>query len=129
MEISELQAMVARFVAERDWDRFHTPKNLAMALIGEVGELAEIFQWLTDAEAQQVMSDPDRAEQVRHELADVLSYLLRLADVLDVDLVEAVREKGAVNAARYPVELVKGRAELTKYTRLPGVSPEPGAPG
>ncbi|MCK2237594.1 MULTISPECIES: nucleotide pyrophosphohydrolase [unclassified Crossiella] len=127
MEISELQAMVAQFVAERDWDRFHTPKNLAMALVGEVGELAEIFQWLTEDEAWQVMSREEQAERVRHELADVLSYLLRLATVLDVDLVAAMREKGAVNAARYPVELVKGRSELTKYTRLPGVSPGPAA--
>lgn len=119
--------MVAQFVAERDWDRFHTPKNLAMALVGEVGELAEIFQWLTEDEAWQVMSREEQAERVRHELADVLSYLLRLATVLDVDLVAAMREKGAVNAARYPVELVKGRSELTKYTRLPGVSPGPAA--
>lgn len=127
MQISELQELAARFVAERDWDRFHTPKNLAMALVGEVGELAEVFQWLTDEQAWQVMADAGRAEQVRHELADVLSYLLRLADVLDVDLAAAMREKVAVNEARYPVELVRGEAGLTKYTRLPGASPGPAA--
>nr|WP_209707935.1 nucleotide pyrophosphohydrolase [Crossiella equi] len=119
-----MQAMLSKFISERDWDRFHTPKNLAMALVGEVGELAEVFQWLTDEEAEQVMTDPERAVKVRHEMADVLSYLLRLATVLDVDLEAALREKGQVNVARYPVERSKGH--MTKYTRL---SPAPEARG
>ncbi|MBP2475334.1 NTP pyrophosphatase (non-canonical NTP hydrolase) [Crossiella equi] len=124
MELTEMQAMLSKFISERDWDRFHTPKNLAMALVGEVGELAEVFQWLTDEEAEQVMTDPERAVKVRHEMADVLSYLLRLATVLDVDLEAALREKGQVNVARYPVERSKGH--MTKYTRL---SPAPEARG
>ncbi|WP_197321096.1 nucleotide pyrophosphohydrolase [Saccharomonospora sp. NB11] len=116
MEFAELQRRLREFADERDWHRFHTPKNLAMALSGEVGELTEIFQWLTPEESRDVMSDPRTAEQVRHELADVLAYLVRLADVLDVDLMAASEEKLRVNAAKYPVELARGRAD--KYDRL-----------
>lgn len=114
MEISSLQAMLAAFTEERDWQQFHTPKNLVMALSGEVGELAAEFQWLTPEQAAQVMDDPERAEAVRHELADVFSYLLRLADVLDVDLEEALRDKARLNEERYPV--AKARGNALKYT-------------
>jgi NTP pyrophosphatase (non-canonical NTP hydrolase) len=102
------------FVRERDWEQFHTPKNLAMALAAETGELLEIFQWLTDAEARAVMGGKGLA--VREELADIFVYLLRLADVLEVDLESAVDHKLARNAAKYPVELAKGSAR--KYTEL-----------
>jgi dCTP diphosphatase len=95
--LDELQYRIGEFARERDWEQFHTPKNLAMALAGEVGELVEIFQWLTTEQASRVMYGP-RADDVRDELADVLVYLLRLADVLDVDLLAAAKVKLARNA-------------------------------
>jgi dCTP diphosphatase len=116
--ISELQNTLRDFARERDWEQFHTPKNLAMALTGEVGELVELFQWLTPEESGAIMGDPRRAEQVRHELADVFGYVLRLADVLGVDLADALQEKIGVNAQRYPVEDARGHAR--KYTDLKG---------
>jgi dCTP diphosphatase len=100
--IATLQEQFREFVAERDWAQFHSPKNLVMALTGEVGELTEIFQWLTPAESVAVMDDEVRAGQVRDELADVLAYLIRLADVLGVDLEQAFAEKMIKNAVKYP---------------------------
>ncbi|MFD7985472.1 nucleotide pyrophosphohydrolase [Kitasatospora indigofera] len=118
MTIRSLQQTLAEFAAERDWQQFHTPKNLAMALVGESGELLEIFQWLTPEQSATVMTDPARAPRVREEIADVLAYLLRLADVLDVDLEQALTDKIAVNAAKYPANKARGRAD--KYTQLEG---------
>jgi dCTP diphosphatase len=103
MDVSVEQAALREFAAERSWDQFHTPKNLAMALSGEVGELAAVFQWLTPEESLTVMSS-DAAVQVRDEMADVCIYLLRLADVLGVDLTSAVASKLAKNRRRYTVE-------------------------
>ena len=102
--IPDIQRRLREFAAERDWDQFHTPKNLAMALSAEVGELTEIFQWLTPDQSMTVMSDPGRAEHVRDEIADVFAYLLRLCDVLGIDLEVAATEKIAKNAVRYPPE-------------------------
>lgn len=102
MSIPILQELLADFARRRGWEQYHTPKNLAMALAGEAGELAAEFQWLTPEEAASVMADPAKAEAVRMEMADVFSYLLRLATVLDVDLAEAVRDKTAVNETRFP---------------------------
>ena len=87
-----------------------------MALTGEVGELVEIFQWLTPEESAAVMAEPEQAGRVREEVADVFAYLLQLADILDIDLVAALREKVGRNEQRYPVSLAKGRAD--KYDRL-----------
>ena len=112
--LTELRDAMRRFAAERDWDRFHTPKNLAMALSGEAGELIEHFQWLT-AEESASLPAPVR-EEVALEMADVLLYLVRLGDVLGIDLAEAARRTIAINAQRYPVERVRGRA--VKYDRL-----------
>lgn len=112
--LTELRDAMRRFAAERDWDRFHTPKNLAMALSGEAGELIEHFQWLT-AEESASLPAPVR-EEVALEMADVLLYLVRLGDVLGIDLAEAARRKIAINVQRYPVERVRGRA--VKYDRL-----------
>ncbi|CAM3626174.1 nucleotide pyrophosphohydrolase [Nocardiopsis gilva] len=100
-----MQALLADFAARRGWEPFHTPKNLAMALTGEAGELAAEFQWLDTEESAQVMNDPDKAHAVRMEMADVLSYLLRLADVLGVDLEAALKEKVAINEGRFPTEV------------------------
>ena len=112
--LTELRDAMRRFAAERAWERFHTPKNLAMALSGEAGELIEHFQWLT-AEESASLPAPVR-EEVALAMADVLLYLVRLGDVLDIDLAEAARRKIAINAGRYPAEQVRGRA--VKYDRL-----------
>ncbi|MGV9361973.1 nucleotide pyrophosphohydrolase [Amycolatopsis sp. NPDC003731] len=116
MDLQEMRAKLADFVEQRDWQQFHTPKNLAMALAGEAGELVALFQWLTPDEAASIMESPEAATAVRHEMADVLSYLIRLADVLEVDLAAALQEKIKVNEQRYPPELARGTAE--KYDRL-----------
>lgn len=118
MAIERLQTMIAQFAAQREWQRFHTPKNLVMALTGEVGELSELFQWLNDEESATITADPALRVRVEEEAADVFIYLLRLADVLDVDLVAAVEAKLRKNAERYPVNLVRGRA--VKYSELDG---------
>ena len=97
------------FADERNWHQFHTPKNLAMALSVEASELVEIFQWLTPEEAAAVM-DTERAQSVRDEVADVMTYLLRFADVLDIDLDAAMACKVERNAKRYTVEASKGSA-------------------
>lgn len=102
------------FAAEREWAPFHTPKNLAMALAGEAGEVLEHFQWLTEAQSQALTAE--HRDEVAAELADVLLYLVRLADVLDVDLAAAAEAKMRRNAERYPVDKARGRA--TKYDRL-----------
>lgn len=97
-----LASLLRDFAQARDWEKYHTPKNLAMALAGETGELLALFQWLTPDESARVMQDPTTAAAVRSELADVLQYLIRLADVLGVDLAEAVRRKIQVNESRFP---------------------------
>lgn len=112
--LRDLRDRLRVFAAERDWDQFHTPKNLASALSVEAAELLEHFQWLTDA--QSAALDPDRKARVADELADVLLYLVRLADRLDVELYEAALAKIARNAAKYPVE--KARGSMRKYTEL-----------
>src|SRR5690606_35232969 len=102
VDVSALEGALQDFADARDWNRFHSPKNLAMALTGEVGELVEIFQWLTEAQSAGAARDPETAQAVRDELADVLIYLVRLASVLGVDIDAAVREKLAANAKKYP---------------------------
>lgn len=108
MDIGALQQRLAEFAAERDWEQFHSPKNLAMALAAEAGELVELFQWLTETESANL--DAKKKQEVAYELADVLIYLLRLADRLDIDLDMVVPEKIRINADRYPVALAKGSA-------------------
>lgn len=112
--LKSLSAKLAAFADERDWDQFHNPKNLAMALTGEVGELVEHFQWLTPDEAADLPA-ATRAD-VALEAADVLLFLLRLCDKLGIDLAAAAERKLALNAKKYPVTKSRGRA--TKYDRL-----------
>lgn len=100
-----------RFAHGRDWEQFHTPKNLAMALVGEVGELVSIFQWVTPSEFGELMNDPKKSAMVRDELADVFTYLVRLSDVLGVDLGQAFETKLEETARRYSVERARGSAE------------------
>jgi NTP pyrophosphatase (non-canonical NTP hydrolase) len=109
-----LRTRINQFVAERDWAQFHTPKNLAMAMIVEAAELVEHFQWDTPQESQQLSAE--KREAVSHELADTFVYLLRLAEVLDVDLIEAAHKKIDLNAQKYPIEKARGsNAKYTKY--------------
>ena len=103
-----LQQRLAAFAAARDWDQFHSPKNLAMALSVEASELVEEFQWLTEDESKAL--DAERRERVRLELADVFIYVLRLADKLGVDLARAAADKIALNEQKYPAERVRGDA-------------------
>lgn len=112
--LADLRAALREFARVRDWDRFHTPRNLAAALSVEAAELLEQFQWLTDAESEQL--DASAREAVEHELADVLLYLVRLADRLDVDLLEAARRKMALNVLKYPVD--RARGSRRKYTEF-----------
>jgi len=100
--LRDLAGLLRSFAQARDWEQYHTPKNLAMALAGEVGELVACFQWLTPEESAHLMEDPGTAAAVESELADVLQYLIRLADVLGVDLAEAVRNKARINETRFP---------------------------
>jgi len=110
----ELRDALRRFAAERDWDQFHSPRNLAAALSVEAAELLEPFQWLTDEQSRDL--PPDTRAAVEQELADVLLYLVRLADKLDVDLAAAARAKIGRNAVRYPVE--KARGSSRKYDEI-----------
>ena len=107
-DLERLRRDLAAFAADRDWDQFHAPKNLAMALIAECAELVEHFQWMTGEES--VALDEDKLAAVRLELADVLIYLVRIADKLDIDLVSAARDKIAINEKRYPADRVRGDA-------------------
>jgi dCTP diphosphatase len=112
--LRDLRDRVNAFVAERDWAQFHTPKNLAMAMIVEAAELLEHFQWDTPEESKQL--DDAKREAVGHELADTFVYLLRLAEVLEIDLIEVTNNKINLNALKYPVEKAKGsNAKYTKY--------------
>ena len=112
--LENLRARIAAFAAARDWEQFHNPKNLAMALAAEAGELLEHFQWLTPAQASDLPAGA--RDDVALECADVLWYLLRLCDKLDIDLAAAADRKLALNAKRYPV--TKSRGKMTKYNKL-----------
>lgn len=116
MNVRAIQQQLAQFAAEREWEQFHSPKNLATALTVETAELLEIFQWMTEEDSRSLSPNDTATQRARLELADVQIYLLRLADQLDVDVEQAVAEKIALNAAKYPVEKSKGHA--TKYTDL-----------
>lgn len=107
-DIEDLQAALRAFARERDWEQFHSPKNLAASLTIEAAEVLEHFQWLTDAQSLQL--DAMRKAQVADEIADVLLYLLQLADKLDIEPLAAARDKLARNAERYPVERARGRS-------------------
>jgi dCTP diphosphatase len=107
-----LRDKLRNFVAERDWDQYHSPKNLAMALSVEAAELVEHFQWLTEEQSRRL--PPEKLGEVRDEMADVLVYLVRLADKLDVDLLAAAAQKIEKNALKYPADKVRG--SMKKYS-------------
>ena len=114
ISLEDLRAQLAAFAAERDWDQFHNPKNLAMAVAGEVGELLEHFQWLTPDQAANLPATTREEDAL--EAADVLLFLLRLCDKLDIDLAAAAERKLTLNAEKYPVG--KSRGLATKYDKL-----------
>ncbi len=113
-DLKRLQSALVDFANDRDWNQFHSPKNLVMALSGEAGELAEVFQWLTEEESQNLTGK--QQERAEEEIADVFLYLLRLSDKLGIDLIEAASEKLKVNEEKYPVDRSYGTAK--KYTEL-----------
>lgn len=115
IDVSRLAAALDQFALDRNWSQFHSPKNLVMALTGEVGELSEIFQWMSETDSHQAAKNPATAQDVKDEIADVLLYLVRLADVLKVDLNEAVTDKLKTNELKYPIESSLGVS--TKYNK------------
>jgi NTP pyrophosphatase (non-canonical NTP hydrolase) len=112
--LEELRQALRLFVAERDWDQFHNPKNLVMALVAEAGELVEHFQWLAPEQAERPA--PEVLQEVELEVADVLLLLLRLCDRLGIDPIDAARKKLEINRVKYPIE--KARGKSTKYDKL-----------
>ncbi len=115
MDLKGIQRRLEDFAARRGWERFHSPKNLAMALSVEAGELLEIFQWLTEDQSRAIAGSGPDFDRVKEEIADVFIYLARMADLLGIDIEEAVFRKMALNEERYPVELSRGNA--VKYNR------------
>jgi NTP pyrophosphatase (non-canonical NTP hydrolase) len=112
--LDQIKTRLRNFAAARDWEQYHSPKNLAMALIVEAAELVEHFQWLTEDQSQAL--PPDKLAEVEQEIADIQIYLIRLADKLDIDLAQAVDAKIELNEKKYPAEKVRGSA--AKYTEF-----------
>lgn len=110
--LEELKKNLRQFAHERDWDQFHSPKNLSMALVAEVAELVEHFQWLTEEQSRNLT--PEKIAEIELEIADIQIYLVRLADKLKVDVMAAVEKKLAINAEKYPPEKVRGSSK--KYS-------------
>jgi NTP pyrophosphatase (non-canonical NTP hydrolase) len=110
--VAELRELMRRFVAERDWEQFHSPKNLVMGLCVEAAELMEHFLWIDNAESREVVRDPERRGPIGEEIADVACYLLALANVMDLDLSATVADKLQKTALKYPVEKYRGRYEV-----------------
>lgn len=115
IDTTNLAQALEKFATDRNWSQFHSPKNLVMALTGEVGELSEIFQWMSEADSMKAGQNLTTAQEVKDELADVLLYLVRLASVLNVDLNEAVTQKIKANEQKYPV--VNSLGVSTKYNK------------
>jgi dCTP diphosphatase len=111
-QLEELRIRISNFARERDWDQFHSPKNLSMALSVEAAELLEHFQWMKQSESRELSQE--KLNQVGEELADILVYLVRIADQLDIDLISAANSKMESNAAKYPADIVRGSSR--KYT-------------
>ncbi len=113
-DIEVLKLRLREFAVARDWQQFHSVRNLVLALVGEVGELAAEFQWISDDDIARALQDSDKRESVGSEFADVFIYLLRLSDITGIDLAEELKKKLAVNEERYPADKAKGSA--AKYT-------------
>jgi len=113
-EIAKIAEALEQFAGKRDWNQYHTPKNLVMALAVEAAELVEEFQWLTEDQSKHL--SPEKLAKVKDEIGDVFNYLVRLSSKLDIDLISAANEKIVKNGSKYPVEKAKGNAK--KYTEL-----------
>lgn len=113
MDLDKIKKTLRKFTEERDWEQFHTPKNLATALSVEASELLEIFQWSNDGGLNEI-NDPKKRKEIEKEIADIFNYLVKLVDILDMDLEKAALEKIKENAEKYPAEESKGRS--VKYT-------------
>lgn len=116
LETGKMKKKATCFVKERDWDKFQTPKNISMALSIEASELMELFLWLTEEESTQISENAEKMVKIKEEIADVFYWLLRLSDLLNIDLNESFWEKMKKNELKYPIELCKGKAK--KYTEL-----------
>ncbi len=116
LDIEKMQIFFRNFVKEREWNQFHTPKNLCIALSVEASELMEIFQWLTPKESLEATQDSEKKQAISDEIADIFSYLIRLADILNIDLEKAFWDKFKQNTEKYPIELSKGNH--IKYDKL-----------
>lgn len=114
--LSDLKARVLAFVRERDWEQFHTPKNLSMAMAAETGELMEHFLWATPEQSRAIAAEPGKRGKIADELADVVIYALEFANITGLDVAAAIEAKMAANAQKYPVEKARGRSE--KYNEL-----------
>lgn len=114
--VAEIKTRVLAFARERDWEQFHAPKNLSMALAAEAGELMEHFLWATPEASRTIASDAAKRKEIEAELADVVIYALEFANMTGIDVAAAIETKMATNAAKYPVEKAKGRSD--KYTEL-----------
>lgn len=115
MNIQDIQQKLRKFAEDRNWDQFHSPKNLSMALAAEVAELLEIFQWLTEQQSKDIKNSEKEIAQVKEEIADVFIYLIRFADKLNIDIEKAVLAKIDINEKKYPINLSKNNA--VKYNR------------
>ncbi len=111
IDLVSLNKDIETFVQERDWDKFHSLKNLSIALSVESSELLEIFQWLSEEEAAKITQDPEKFQKVQDEVADIFVYLLRIVSKTNMDLEAAVKSKMKKNGAKYPVELARGNAK------------------
>jgi NTP pyrophosphatase (non-canonical NTP hydrolase) len=116
VSVSDLRNKVASFAHERDWEKFHKPKDIALAIAVESAELLELFQWKNNKEIQGLLNNPNYRKKIEEEIADIMIYILVLTNTLDTDLVQAVLEKIQKNTDRYPV--TKARGNATKYTEL-----------
>ena len=114
--VAELKSRLLAFVRERDWEQFHAPKNLSMALAAEAGELMEHFLWATPEQSKAIATEPAKRAKIAEELADVVIYALEFANITGLDVAAAIEAKMAANAKKYPVEKARGRSE--KYTEL-----------
>ena len=110
--MEDLRTAIGKFISERDWEQYHSPKNLAMALSVEASEIVEHFQWLTEEQSKHL--SPEKLAEVREEVGDVMIYLTELAEKLGIDPLEAARAKLEINRRKYPADLVRGKA--SKYT-------------
>ena len=114
--VAEIKSRVLVFAQERDWEQFHAPKNLSMALAAEAGELMEHFLWASSEESREMVNDPVKRAKIEEELSDVIIYALEFVNMTGIDVAAAIERKMAANAAKYPVEKAKGRS--VKYDEL-----------